>query len=455
MTYDSMLVHCCVMFAVMGGIALLLFRRGHFCPTRSGFWVWLSLFLCLGFNPATTLMFGQIASYRKFTAGSDITTERVYWILFNIVVGLTAFFAVYLRARPASIRQVPARIPSSLALAACAPFLLLGFRGILLYHAGATDSQVEIISGHFVGSVTGWEYGSTNFVIYPCLLFMCVRPLRVLGIGLGALFLIVRLRHDTSARFSMVVLPLAMLLYMTIRKGRRWPSMPAAGLIAALVALLVARGHSALGDMSSQERTISAVGRRAAELIARGDDTALLPSLYRYSDLVNKVGFSYGLNTVQYIVFGPLPRKYFPWKSEVFDSVPGVRVEVKMPEELYGAKPSMLGAFYLLYGALGVVAGMVFLGFVLRKMDGLLEKSVAPHVLVWAAMLLATVWMGILGNVEWWYQEAMMMSAPFFVLVALDRARRTLLGLSEDDLAWGTQRWSQEVAPPTGTVVRQ
>ena len=51
-------------------------------------------------------------------------------------------------------------------------------------------------------------------------------------------------------------------------------------------------------------------------------------------------------------------------------------------------------------GALGVVAGMVFLGFVLRKMDGLLEKSVAPHVLVWAAMLLATVWMGILGNVE-------------------------------------------------------
>ena len=48
-----------------------------------------------------------------------------------------------------------------------------------------------------------------------------------------------------------------------------------------------------------------------------------------------------------------------------------------------------------------------------------------------------------------------MMSAPFFVLVALDRARRTLLGLSEDDLAWGTQRWSQEVAPPTGTVVRR
>ena len=39
----------------------------------------------------------------------------------------------------------------------------------------------------------------------------------------------------------------------------------------------------------------------------------------------DKLGFSYGLNTVQYIVFGPLPRSYFPWKSEVFDSVPGVQ----------------------------------------------------------------------------------------------------------------------------------
>ena len=287
MTYDSMLVHCCVMFAVMGGIALLLFRRRLLPHQKRVLGVAITVPMSRvqpsddtnvsGRSPATgSLRPGAISPLSAFTGSFSISLSAS---------------PPFLRSICARDRRQSGRFPrESLppwALAACAPFLLLGFRGILLYHAGATDSQVEIVSGHFVGSVSGPGVWLHELRYLPLPAFHVRAPSARVGNWPWCSFPDrVRLRHDTLARFSMVVLPLAMLLYMTIRKGRRWPSMPAAGLIAASVALLVARGHSALGDMSSQERTISAVGRRAAELIARGDDTALLPSLYRYSDLV-------------------------------------------------------------------------------------------------------------------------------------------------------------------------
>ena len=302
---------------------------------------------------------------------------------------------------------------------------------MFMYHVGSGDARMEVINGHFVGAVTGWQWASMLFIIYPCLLFMSMPLLRILGIILGTLYVVLRVTGDTAARYSIIVLPLALLLYMTIKRGRRWPSVPAAALVATLLTLLVARGHSTLSHMDSRERTLSSVVTSAAKGIAQGEDTALLPTFYRHSELVDRVGFSYGLNTVQYVLFGPLPRKYFPWKSDVFAFVPGVRLQVDMPEKVNYAKPSIIGAFYADFGIVGVVVGMAFLAFLLRKMDGFLDRRTPSHVVVWAAVVLATVWMGVLAELEWWYQETMMISAPFFTLLVLNWVRLRLFAIAD------------------------
>ena len=150
--------------------------------------------------------------------------------------------------------------------------------------------------------------------------------------------------------------------------------------------------------MDARDHTFSSVVATAARNISQGGDTPMLPVFYHESDLVNSIGFSYGLTTIQYALFGPLPRKYFPWKTNFFAFVPGVRLPVSMPEKVHWGKSSIIGAFYGCFGIVGVVLGMAFLASLLRKMDGLLDRHTPFHILLWAAMVLADVWMGVLGN---------------------------------------------------------
>ena len=74
----------------------------------------------------------------------------------------------------------------------------------------------------------------------------CDTRLHGIGIALSALYVLTRVRYDIGGRYSIVVLPLAIVLYMMIKRGRRWPAIPASALVAALIVLLVARGAHGL-----------------------------------------------------------------------------------------------------------------------------------------------------------------------------------------------------------------
>ena len=125
-------------------------------------------------------------------------------------------------------------------------------------------------------------------------------------------------------------------------------------------------------------------------------------------------------------------------KLTFFAFVPGVRLQVSMPEKVHWGKSLIIGAFYGCFGIVGVVLGMAFLASLLRKMDGLLDRHTPFHILLWAAMVLADVWMGVLGNLEWWYTDLLMCSAPFFTLVALNTVRERLFGVPKPAPRRGT-----------------
>jgi hypothetical protein len=95
------------------------------------------------------------------------------------------------------------------------------------------------------------------------------------------------------------------------------------------------------------------------------------------------------------LIFGALPRKYFPWKSDILDEIipykpKGVEY-IHGSEMMYGAKSMVFGSLYDYGGLVGIIVGMLFLGFLARKLDGLISAH-SPLVL----RTLGIVWLGLL-----------------------------------------------------------
>ena len=49
--------------------------------------------------------------------------------------------------------------------------------------------------------------------------------------------------------------------------------------------------------------------------VRKADGAVMLSSLYLSSYLNDRDGYTYGLPLVSGLLFGALPRKYFPWKD--------------------------------------------------------------------------------------------------------------------------------------------
>ncbi|MEI6231542.1 MAG: hypothetical protein WCT04_00715 [Planctomycetota bacterium] len=420
MPYYPLLLHCLTVGTILFMVVMLLARFGLFSPDRTGFWILLALTISLLINPTVTLIASDYSVYEHYTRGTVVNETLIYWVLLMSVMGIVAFYSSYLMTRP--FNNQFENVPQShvVLIVVLLLFMAVGWNAILRYRI-AEDSQRALVNGKFSGNTTGWQTETHSFVIFPCLLLMAMKRYRIPGLILSLAYIAVRL-YDRSDRFSLVAFLMAGFLYHMIKRGRRWPSALHCSLAAALLIFLVFRGHGRTESLNRSDLNLSKVVGTAFVNLGTGPDTSMLPTFYRESDLIEQNGFTYGTTFLQEIFLAPLPRAIFPWKDDVFAFIPGVRYRNEfLNTDVYFAKSTIICAFYGYGGVLGVLIGMAGLGWLMRKLDGLLKSETPVIPLVWAVMVLATIWMGSLGTVEWWYKVIMMFSLPMFTLLVVNR----------------------------------
>ena len=121
----------------------------------------------------------------------------------------------------------------------------------------------------------------------------------------------------------------------------------------------------------------------------------MLQTLWVESYISDRCGYTYGLPLVNDVIFGALPRKYFPWKNELLNEIIPYKLEgieyIHGGDMLYGAKSMVFGNLYGFGWLIGIILGMAILGFLARKMDGLISAR-SPLVL----RTLGIVWLGLM-----------------------------------------------------------
>ena len=242
---------------------------------------------------------------------------RLLWITCCIAVGTYMFFVGYLKSRPAQIQlglplnrwPVGTFVILSLALAGAA-YSLITFRGFM----GTEAEKVEIIRGEFTGGDVGYQYVLNILALFPISLLIFRKSTRYLGYALAVLYIVGRL-GDPWDRMSSVSLLISISIISVVLRRQRWPSFLLLGVILLATVGLEARGHTNIEkSIDSGRSTLD----QATQEVKQSPSAIMLEALWLESYLSDKSGYTYGLPLLNDLIFGALPRKYFPWKSDHF-----------------------------------------------------------------------------------------------------------------------------------------
>ena len=172
------------------------------------------------------------------------------------------------------------------------------------------------------------------------------------------------------------------------------------------------RGHSSIED--AQEKNWSQIHDALI-----GADTAMLPTWYAVSYIYEKEGYDYAVPFIGSVLFGALPRVYFPWKDDLTKIMLGhedIRYSRLYKKWFIGPKTTVLGGFYAHGGITGVIIGMALLGWICSRLDRLLldiKSDITKSIgIVW----LANVWMSFASSDIWILQNSFISGLPFIGL---------------------------------------
>jgi hypothetical protein len=384
--------------------AVLLFRRGLFHWLSAGFWAWAAFGLYYVAAPLAAVMSGNLARYQirlEYSGGAG----RGWWILAVILTGIAIFFLAYLRTvyRIVTLGMIGKSTP---ALPFFPPWLLLfagfGLYALLASRAGLTSWGGErlIVSGRFVGDITGYQNVGYMFLIYPILLLLSwpKRGARALGGLLFLVFMFLSLPHAWS-RFATISILLAGSMIFVAKQRNRWPSLPIAITIILAAFLYQARGHVTWRYDEIPER-LSQTWRDALDDGIRGlseSDTEMLATLWLKSYLHDTwIGYDFSLPLINYTLTGWIPGKIFPEKYFIIDWLRSIRsgfYPAEIGQLLRGAKASMIGDFYGNGGLIAVVLEMAIAGWLSRRLDGMLDDRTTITVRALGIAWLSFLWM--------------------------------------------------------------
>ncbi|MDD5640722.1 MAG: hypothetical protein PHX53_03670 [Syntrophales bacterium] len=388
-----------------------------------GFWVWGAiLFYCVAV-PLYHWFLGDpyyIETRLAVTEG----IPRLLWITLCIAIGSFAFFFAYYRSKPTHFHfNLPlvgwpkgTFIILTLSLLGAA-YCLVKFRGFM----GLPQQQgIQIVGSKFVGNTIGYEYVMHTFALFPISLLIFHKPTRYLGYGLALLYILGRL-EDKGDRMSIVSLLICVSMIEVILRRRRWPSRYLIIGIILFTAILEARGHTSLSEYISSGGL--SVGKITTE-VEHSPSATMIHTLWLESYLSDKCGYTYGLPLLNDLLFGALPRKYFPWKSDVMEKLIPHRPKdfnvIYGSERMAGAKSMVFGSLYGYGGMVGIILGMLILGLLARKLDGFISsESMILRTLgiVWLSM----IWMIFGSSLAWGMQSLLLSGLPALGIILLNK----------------------------------
>jgi hypothetical protein len=383
-------IHVLVISPLIFVVFLKLRRNEEFHWLSAGFWALGSMALYFLITPLIQ-SFGN-PYYLETRLAVTEGLSRMLWVTFCIFLGMSVFFLAYFNTRPGrpnfGLRQDAwprgTWVVIILSLMGAA-YSMIKYRGSFGFEA----EQVAISWGKYVGQTTGYATAMQWFASFPIVLLLMRRSTRILGYGILALYLVGRL-GDPWNRTSAVSLVLAVTMIATALRGRKWPPRLWIAVLLAFTMLMWARGHM---SFTTAEKSGFLTQENLGELIKKGDTLSVLPTLYLRTYIYDKIGYTYGINLASQLLFGALPRKYFPWKDWLTKAFQGPSVKLPNWRKLWlmswGAKATVIGDLYGCGNIIGILLGMPLLGFLTRKLDGF----VAPEAPV-AVRALGYVWLG-------------------------------------------------------------
>ena len=413
MTTNNLLtIHCIIIGVILFVSAYVLNRRSLFLWTSTGFWAWIAFLLYFFLYPLAVLIQGDLFDVNISLKASG-GVSRGIWILFVASIGIIIYFYTYLYAKPSSFTFYlkPKYQPITLfILITLLVFISVGLYSLLTYRASLIGdvSGVIIEQGRFVGNVTGYEFIAYQFLFVPTffLLMSNSRSKRLAGLFLGSLFFVLSIPHAWS-RYLTVSLLIAISIADAINRKKNWPKWFYIITIIVLSAVYQVRSHTTWTLSNSVENFISIteeIPQRGVGIVS-GNDTAMLKTWYVESYLKDTLtGFDYGLPLVNYLITGWVPNRIFPQKYFIIDSLNAITNKSYpryIDDMLFGGKSTLLGSFYSHGWLIGVVLGAILLGFLSRKMDGMVRESSPQLIKAVGISWISLLWM-IWGSADYW-----------------------------------------------------
>ncbi|MFZ5448839.1 MAG: hypothetical protein ACOZFS_09425 [Thermodesulfobacteriota bacterium] len=357
---------------------------------------------------------------------------RMIWVAFCVAVGISAFFLAYFKTKPGQPKFGLPQDSWPLGTWGVLVLMLLGaFYTLIKYRGsyGFTREAVLIVGSKFVGNITGYEYVMHYFASFPIALLILRRSTRVLGFTFLVLYLLGRL-GDAWDRQSAVSLLLGVTMIVASLRSRLWPPRRWIALVLAFTLLMAVRGH--LSFTEAREYGMFTKQNIEAE-VKKGEGASMLATLYLSTYMYDKAGYSYGVPLVSGLLFGALPRKYFPWKDWLALQVQPDYKKIRNPEVftmMYGAKDSVMGDLYGNGNIVGIVLGMLLLGFLVRKLDGWVASEAPVTVRAMGFIWMGSLWLIFGSGLMWGASGIYLTGIPFLgvVLCAKIFARRKAYG---------------------------
>ena len=437
---QALVIHCFVVAFAMAFAVLMLWRRRLLSILHSGTWVLFAFFLYFLFNPLLSLLNHDLSYYEDaMHAVAREGVSRIFWILGTIVAGLGAFLFYYVRKRK-PVEGTVAAPPFSSTVDRWTPlqtvvlgiFILFAVYSVLFLR---TKSQfvlstvtVEYDRGRIVGGATGYSVAAYGFLLYIVIILLYRGPsfARLLGLIVATGNVALRL-YDQHDRASIVSLLLAVAMVFIARSGLRWQRLRMAlvlvkkknrirtlamlAAVACMAIFLAMRGHTSVAEVKE-------FNWEMGQQELRQSDTAMLPTLYVWSFIYDKLeDYDYALPLASSILFGWLPRQYFPWKDDLpvfLLGRPDVRYNIHYAEWFLGPKATIIGSFYGHGGIIGVVLGMAILGVLTRRLDKLVAEGKTDLGRAIGIVWMAGIWMMFGSNDSWVVGEMFVCGLPFF-----------------------------------------
>ncbi len=413
---DGLLLHCLIVGTILLLVLIILQRRHLFHWLSTGFWAWAAF--AFYFFIAPLIQFWGDPQYMEAFLAPTEGLSRMIWVTYCVAVGLVTFFWAYFRYRPGNPKwglDQESWPPGTwiiiiLALAGAA-YSMIFYRGAF----GLEVSPYELEkSSKFVGKVTGYQTALNICAIFPIILLLMRRTTRLLGLALAGIYLVGKLddRYDRANAVSLVI---AVSMALTFVRRRPWPSAVWVAGILLFTLLLQVRGHYSLTEFWKSGQMTVSTGRQE---VKRGEGATMQATFYLKSYMHDKAGYTYGIPLVSSVVFGALPRRYFPWKDWMVETyLAKVTRAFQMEAMMFGGKSSVIGDLYGFGGIFTIAGGMFILGFLARKLDGLLSPQAPVVMRALGVVWLSALWIMLAGALLWTVALMFLTAAPFVLVV--------------------------------------